>query len=139
MHSHLRLGAPLCVTVALFGLAACGSTVSTSNYKGEPHAVAQTLANLQSDMTAGEQKKVCANDLAAAVVARLGGANGCEKAIKEQLAQVDNLELSAETIKLDAAGTTATATVKTTYAGKKRLSTVTLVKEGGSWKLAKLG
>jgi hypothetical protein len=128
----------LCAALAL-GLAACGNTVSTTAFKGEEHEVAQTIANLQADATAGEQKKVCANDLAAAVVQRLGGTAGCEAAIKRQLAEIDNLELSVSSIKLDPAAKSATATVKSTYAGKKRPGTLSLVKEGGKWKVATLG
>jgi hypothetical protein len=124
--------APL-LALALYG---CGSSVSTSSFKGAQHEVAQTAANLQADATAGEPKKICANDLAAPVLARLGGQKGCEKAIKDQLAETDSLELSVQSIQIDAAGTTATAHVKSTYAGNRRAGTITLVKEGGSWKVS---
>ncbi len=134
-----QLGALLCGSVLAVALAACGSTVSTSSFKGEEHEVAQTIANLQSDATAGEQKKICANDLAASVVTRLGGTAGCEAAIKNQLAEIDSLEVSVQSLKLDPAAKTATATVKSTYEGKKQSKTLTLVKEGGRWKIASLG
>src|SRR6266851_6732403 len=45
-------------------LGACGSTVSTSGFKGEPHEAVQAVSNLQSDATAADEKKVCADDLA---------------------------------------------------------------------------
>jgi monoamine oxidase len=128
----------LCLVLIALGLAACGNTVSTSGFKGEQHAIAQTVANLQSDATAGDEKKICAKDLAAAVVKRLGGAKRCEKAIKDQLAEIDSLEAKVESIRLGAAGTTATARVKSTHAGKSRVSTVMLVKEGGKWKVSAL-
>jgi hypothetical protein len=129
------------------GLAACGtSSVSTSTFSGERHAVAQTVANLQSDANAGEQKKICADDLSSALVVRLGGKSGCETAIKNQLAQVDNLEVSVQSVALagarrhGAAGPeTASAKVKSVYSGKGRESTLTLVKEGGKWKISGLG
>jgi hypothetical protein len=124
--------APL-LALALYG---CGSSVSTSAFKGADHEVAQTLSNLQSDATAGEQKKICQNDLATKVVASLGGQKACEQAIKDQLAQTDNLELSVQSIKIDPSGKTATAHVKSTYAGKSRAGTVTLVKEGGRWRVS---
>jgi hypothetical protein len=128
--------ASLAAALAVLALAACGSAVSTSSFKGEPHAVAQAISNLQSDATGGEQKKICANDLAASVVKGLGGQKACEQAIKKQLAEIESLDLTITSIKLDASAKTATASVKSTYAGKKRQGTVTLVKEGGRWKVS---
>ncbi len=139
MPARSRLGAAVLLCSAAAGLTACGSAVSTSGFKGEQHAVAQGLADLQSDATAGEQKKVCAKDLAASVVSALGGASGCESAVKERLTDIDNLELSVESVQLGSDGKSATARVKSTFHGKKHLNTVSLVKEGGKWKLAKLG
>jgi len=125
--------------VTALALAACGSTVSTSAFKGEEHEVAQGIANLQADATAAEEGKICQNDLAASVVERLKGRKACEQAIKEQLTEIDNLELSVHSIKIDAAAKTATATVKSTYAGSPKQSTITLAKEGGRWKITGLG
>lgn len=125
------------VAACALALASCGGTVSTSGFKGPARGVAQTVADLQADVTAGEQKKVCANDLAAALVARLGGAKSCESAVKTQLGQVDNTELKIESIAV--AGTTATARAQSTYSGRKRSSTLRLVKEGGRWKVSGLG
>ncbi|MGP0101747.1 MAG: hypothetical protein ACLPUT_09030 [Solirubrobacteraceae bacterium] len=128
----------LCLPLTALALAGCGSTVSTSGFKGTEQEVAQTIANLQADATAAEQSKICANDLAATVVTRLGGAKGCEAAIKSQLAQVDSLEVSVLSVKLAATGTTATAQVKSIHEGKSRASAVSLVKEGGEWKVSGL-
>ncbi len=127
----------ICVPLCALALAACGTTTSTAGFKGAEHEVAQTIANLQSDVTAGEEKKVCANDLAAAVVTRLGGQQQCEKTVKDQLAEIDNTELTVESVKVS--GSTATASVKSVYAGKKRTVTVSLAGEGGKWKIASIG
>jgi hypothetical protein len=124
--------------VALLALSACGTSVSTSNFKGEEHAVAQAVANLQSHATANEQGKICSNDLSAAVVARLGGKSGCEEAIKTQVSEIENLELTVESVKIAPGGKTATVQVKSTYKNKPRLGTLSLVKEGGSWRIAGL-
>jgi hypothetical protein len=134
-----RVAALLCTAPLALGVAACGSTVATSSFKGEEHAVAQTISNLQADATASEQGKICANDLAAPVVARLGGKKGCEAAIKAQLTEIDSLEVSVQSIKLGPRGSTATAAVTSTYGGKKKRGTVALVKEGGKWKVSGLG
>ena len=132
-----RTLALLCAPLLAVGFAACGTaTVSTAGFKGEAHAVAQAVSNLQSDATAGEEKKVCANDLSSAVVSRLGGSKGCEKVIKNQPTEVDSLELSVQSVQVN--GATASAHVKSVYEGKPRLSTLTLVKESGKWKLSAL-
>jgi copper chaperone CopZ len=129
----------LCAPLLAVGLAACGAAaVSTSGFKGEDHAVAQAISNLQSDVTAGDEQKICANDLASAVVARLQGATGgCKQAITGQLAEVDSLELSVESVQVS--GATASARVKSVYEGKSRLSTLALQKESGKWKISALG
>jgi Zn-dependent alcohol dehydrogenase len=128
----------LCAPALVFGVTACGTaTVSTSAFKGEQRAVAETISNLQSNATAGEEKKICANDLSRAVVARLAGTKGCEAAIKNQLAEVDSLAVSVKAIQI--AGTTASVRVKSIAGGKSKLDTLTLVKEGKAWKISKLG
>jgi hypothetical protein len=134
-----RLPALLCLSALALALSACASTVSTAGFKGQQHEVAQTISNLQADATAGEQKKICANDLAAAVVNRLGGKKDCEEAIKKQLAEIDSLEVSVQSVKLVAGGASATAAVRSVYEGKKRPSSVSLVKEAGKWKITALG
>ena len=128
----------VCVPLLAVGVVACGNTVSTAGFKGEEHAVAQAISNLQSDATAADQKKICASDLASAVIARLGGTKGCEQAIKNQLAEIDSLEVKVQSITLGAGGATATTRVKSTYGGKRVYRTVTVVKEGGTWKVSGL-
>ena len=39
---------------------------ASNSFKGEEHEVAQTIANLQTDASAGDQQKICSNDLAGA-------------------------------------------------------------------------
>jgi hypothetical protein len=127
------LAIPLCA----LALAGCGTTTSTTGFKGEKHEVAQALANLQSNATSGEEGKICANELASSVVSRLGGSKGCEAAIKRQLTEVDSLEVTVESV--DVTGSTATATVKSVHEGKKKNSTIALLKEGKLWKISALG
>ena len=87
-------------------------------------------------MTASEQKKICTQDFAGKVVNSLGGTKGCEAALKEQLAEIDSTEANVEAVQVN--GTTATAKVKDTVAGKKTLTTVVLVEEAGKWKISAL-
>jgi copper chaperone CopZ len=128
-----------CMCLSALALAACAKTVSTAGFKGAEQEVAETIKNLQADATAGEQKKICADDAAASVVAGLGGTKGCEAAIKSQLTEVDSLEVSVQSVKVAPSGTTATAQVKSVHEGKSRESTVSLVKEGGKWKVSSVG
>ena len=143
-----RSSAPLCAAALALALAGCGTTsVSPSAFKGEKREVAQAIANLQSDLTSSDQKKICTNDLDAAVLARLsyaagsntGPAAGCEQAIKKQLTVIDNLELAVDSVTLKGAGAqqSAQAEVRSIYEGSTRLSTLSLVKEGGKWKISK--
>jgi len=129
----------ICLPLSALALAACGSTVSTAGFKGAQHEVAQTIANFQAAATAAEEKKICTEDLAAPLVARLGGAKACEAAIKSQLTEVDSLEATVESVKLGAGGKTATAQVKSVHEGKKTTSPLALVDEGGKWKISGLG
>lgn len=133
-----RLPALLCLPLSALALGACARTVSTSAFKGAQQEAAQAISNLQSDATTAEQKKICTNDLAAALVARLGDTRGCEKAIKAQLAEVDSLEVSVESVHVASSGTSATAQVKSIHEGKTKASAVSLVKEGRKWKVAGL-
>jgi hypothetical protein len=129
----------MCAPLLVLGIAACGSaSVSTAGFKGEQHEVAQTVANLQSDATAANEKKICANDLSASIVSRLGGTKGCEEAIKNQLAEIDSLEVKVKSVKLGAGGVTATVLVESKSSGKNGSRNVSLVKEGGKWKVSGL-
>jgi hypothetical protein len=122
-------------------LAACGSSVATTSFKGEEHEVAQAISNLQADASAGNEQKLCADDLAGTVVGALNRAGGgCSQAIKNQLAEIDSFEVSIQGVHVAPQGAhpTATATVKSIDAGKSRATTVTLVKEAGRWKLSGL-
>lgn len=125
-------GVALALSVAL---AACGETASTSGFKGESHSVAQTISNFQTDVSAREQKKLCERDLAAAVTDRLTRSGGsCQAALKKQLLQIDATSLTIEAIAVN--GKKATARVKSTYSGKTAISALTLVNEGGHWKIS---
>ncbi len=126
----------LCAPLLATGVTACASTVTTSSFKGEAHAVAQTVSNLQSHATGLEAKKICGEDLAAARVASLNrSTGGCKQAIEGQLKQIDNFEATVESVKIS--GGHATAQVKSIHSGKKAIQTLTLVKEdGGKWKIS---
>ncbi|HEX3392690.1 MAG TPA: hypothetical protein VHS55_09015 [Solirubrobacteraceae bacterium] len=124
------------IAVALSAMAGgCGETASTGSFKGESHNVAQTIADFQSDVLAREQKKLCQRDLAATVTTQLTRAGGsCQAALKNQLLQIDATGLTIESIAVN--GKKATARIKSTYSGKTEISALTLVNEGGRWKIS---
>jgi hypothetical protein len=127
----------LCAPLLASTVAACGATtnVSTSAFKGEQQQVAKAVALLQSHATALEAKKICAEDLAAARVAQLNTApGGCKQALESQLKQIDSFETTVQSVQIN--GATATAHVKGVVGGKKGVKTVTLVREGGKWKIS---
>jgi hypothetical protein len=128
------LAAGLSVLGCVLALGACGETVSPGKFSGESRNVAQTVSDFQKDATAGDQTKLCQNDLAAAVAARLKSGGGCQSALKDQLRQIDALNLTLESVTVTEA--TAQARVKSIWSGKSRLSTLTLVKEGSRWKIS---
>jgi hypothetical protein len=134
----VRRSTLICLPLLALGLTACGSTVSTSAFKGEQHEVAQTISVLQNAATTGEQKRICDELLAGAVVTRLGGAKSCEKAIKNQLAEIDNLQVSVQSVQVASGSTSATARVASVYEGKTRAGKLSLVKEGKHWKISGL-
>jgi hypothetical protein len=130
-----------CACAALLGMAlsACAKTVSTRAFHGEQREVADAISNLQSDVTAADQRKICRNDLASEVVARLNAASGgCTAVIKEQLAEIDSSDLTVDSIQLSGAGAqrAASAKVRSVYEGKTRISTLSLLKQGGRWKIS---
>lgn len=128
---------PPAIALALctLALSGCGTTTSAP-FSGTKHEAAQALANLQSAASAGEGAKICKDYLAKPIVSKLGGRSGCETAIKHQLAEVDNLEVTIESVKLASGGQSATASVHAIERGKTRSQTVALVKEGHSWKVS---
>jgi hypothetical protein len=116
------------------GLAACGSGVSTSSFKGEAHAVAQRISDLQSDVTAANEQRVCSVDFSSAARARLSTAGStCKEALKHQLGSIDSYELTVFQVVVN--GATATARVRSTWSGKLGYAKLTLVKERGSWRI----
>ena len=120
-------------------LLGCANKVSTSGFSGEEREVAQAISNLQSDVTAADQQKICRNDFAAGVVGRLNAApGGCVQAVKSQVAEVDNVNMTVQSVQLSGTGAqrTASAREKSVYEGKTRTHTVSLVKEGGKWKIS---
>jgi hypothetical protein len=138
MLTHIRpLVAGICTLAFAVGVSACAETASTGKFSGESHNVAQTVSNFQTDATAEDEKKLCEDDLAATLTAKLARAGGCQTVLKAQLHEIDALGLKIESIVVS--GKHALAHVKSTYSGKNRVTVLALVKEGSHWKISGLG
>ncbi len=131
------LVAGICALAFAVGVSACAETASTGKFSGESHNVAQTVSNFQTDATAEDEKKLCDNDLATTLTTKLARVGGCQTVLKAQLHEIDALSLKVESIVVS--GDHALAHVKSTYAGKNRVTALTLVKEGSHWKISGLG
>lgn len=133
--TSMKLPGSLLAAAALaLALGACGSAVTTSGFKGEAHAVAQRISDLQSNISAASEQNICTKDFSRAARARLSAAgNTCKAALKRQLSAIDDYELTIEKIAVH--GRAATAQVRSTWSGKLRNSTLKLVKEGGGWRV----
>jgi hypothetical protein len=133
-----RTLAVFCASLLVAGLTACGSAVSSS-FKGEEHAVATVISNLQADATAGNEKKICANDLASALVNKLSSASGgCKQALKSQVSEADSFVVSVKSVHMSTTNgqPTASALVTSIDAGRTKASTLLLTKEAGKWKIS---
>ncbi|MHB1538200.1 MAG: nuclear transport factor 2 family protein [Solirubrobacteraceae bacterium] len=135
-----RLLAACCgAVVTVLALAACGTTgaSSASNYSGARKEVADAITSFQTDATGLNPGKVC-KLLAAVAIRRLDEKSAkCGRAIKTALEQVDTFTIAVDEIEVK--GASATAKVKSTVYGKEEPGTISLVKEGGSWKISSLG
>jgi hypothetical protein len=119
--------------------AGCGPATSTSTFHGEEHAVAQTVSEFQSNANSRNQAHICTHIITAELRRRLATPHrSCAKALEEQLAQVDNFNISIEPGGISVRGQRATARVKSTWSGKEAPSTLELVKEAGRWRIAAL-
>jgi hypothetical protein len=130
-------------TVAIAaGLSGCGETVTTNKFKGEQHAVAARVSDFQKDVVETNEKKICSEDLARGLVARIREAGrresgkGCTEALKEQLKSAEDPTFSIQSVTVH--GSDATAVVKSVKYGSSKPYTLALVKEGEDWKIAGL-
>jgi hypothetical protein len=65
----------------------------------------------------------------------------CRQVVKDQLSEIDSTDLKVESVTLAPGATprSATARVRSVYSGKHRFSTLSLRKEGGRWRITRLG
>lgn len=136
--SRRRAAVACAALLTATAFAGCGGAVSTGSLKGESKAVAERISEFQTHATGAEAAKLCNDDFARAVAQRLRAAgSSCTTALKNQLGAIDDYELTVESVAVS--GRTASARVKSTWSGKAKVTTMRLVKEGKTWKIAGLG
>jgi hypothetical protein len=141
MAATSRLAA-LLLSVSVLPLSACGQTDkdSASDFKGEQKAVAQTVEDFQKASRKRDQDKICQDILAPDLVSKIKTASKgtCQDALKDALRDVDSFELDVKKVAIDAAGTSAQATVRSDAGKVDKTDTFRLVKLGSTWKISAL-
>jgi hypothetical protein len=124
---------------AALGGCAAATTTSSGHFQGQAHAVAQTIDTLSSAASAHDTAKICNSVLASQLVAKLNQApGGCQRAIGNQLDDADNFDVTVVANGVLVSGQTATAQVKSTVSGHDHVDKLTLVSQGGSWRISGL-
>jgi len=127
----------VCLAVALGGCSLTPTSSSSSTgFTGAKANVATALNLLASDASSANGADICKNVLASSVRDKLNQIGSCTTIITNQLKTSDDYTLTVESIKVS--GSTATAQVQTVHNGKKVISTVSLLKQSGGWRLASI-
>ncbi len=123
------------VLLAILALAGCGATASSAgDFEGEEARVAETVEDVQAAGAADETQRLCDELFARALVERLqSGGGDCRQEVGTALDDTDAFELTVQDVTIQ--GATARARVE----GENRTRTVTLVREGGRWRISELG
>ena len=128
--------ASLCVAVAIGGCSLGGSTTNSAGFTGAQGEVAAALNTFSSDASSNNSKDMCTNVLDARLVKQLGGTAACQTIITAQLKTTDDFSLAVKAVTLS--GKTATASVQTVVAGKKKLQSLRLHQDAAGWRVDSL-
>ena len=123
-------------------LAGCGASTSnnTSDFQGDKKAVAQVIDDLEkaSKGTNPDTKEICNTIFAKAVADQLRqGDQDCQDAVKRQLKDSSDSDISVKSVNVD--GNTANATVVSTVNGNDATQTLKLIRDGQTWRISGLG
>jgi autotransporter adhesin len=133
---------------ALAAVAACAALVAgcqptsssktdTSKFQGAQRQVAQAVDDFQNAASDGNDNVVCRDYLAKALADRLAaGGKGCPAVVHEAIRNADSLDMTVQSVQVN--GGQATARVKLETGKKDRTATLSLVREGGRWRIAGL-
>jgi hypothetical protein len=106
-----------------------------SQFKGDQRAVARAVEDLESAAQDSNEAKLCTQVLARAFAGKIGAAGGgCESAVNAALKDTDSTDMTVESVSVN--GDRATARVKFETGKTDRPGNVSLVREGGRWRVA---
>jgi hypothetical protein len=126
--------------VLVAALAGCAQQETSSNdFKGSEKAVADTIADLQSNAQSRKPGDTCSNVLSTELADKLKTAgHDCTSEMEKIAGDADDYQLKVTDVTIS--GTTATATVESRRGGKADAETTfSLVREDGDWRLSDLG
>jgi hypothetical protein len=131
-------------TAALAALAVAGCTTQTTSkdssgkFTGDQRLVANTIEDFESAASKGDQDQICRELLAKPLIATYAKRGGtCEQAVDGALKDTDSFGLTVESVRIT--DTDATARVKADRGKKDIVQTMSLVKEGPSWRISAFG
>jgi copper chaperone CopZ len=111
------------------------SSDKVSQFRGDQRAVAQAVEDLESAAQDGNEAKLCTQVLARSFADRIGAAGGgCTNAVKAAIKDTDSIDMTVQSVRVN--GDRATARVKFETGKNDRRGNVTLVREGGRWRVA---
>jgi len=129
--------APLALAAVLAG---CGQAATSSgDFKGAEKDVADTVEQLQTAAQSRKPEQICSDVLARGVADRLKtGSTDCVDEMEKLTGDADDYELAVTDVTIT--GATATARVKARRgANKNALTTFSLAREDGKWRLTGFG
>jgi copper chaperone CopZ len=141
----MRVPATAAVAAALLAAAVTGcaptttSSSSSKNFSGEQAKVADKIAALQSDGSAGKAAPVCDDLVTAGLKGKLAApGSSCAQEVKKAMQDADGFDLKVTGVKVS--GTEATATVQTKGRGSQKITrTFGLTKAADGWRISNFG
>jgi hypothetical protein len=111
------------------------SSDSVSKFTGDQRAAAQTVEDLDSAAGDSDEAKICTQILSRALAGRIAAnGRGCAPGVDAAMKDADSTAMTVEAVRVT--GDTATARVKFETGKKDRRGTITLVREGGRWRIS---
>ncbi len=135
----------LAAAIAVLALTGCSVTKKPANSKftGSKAQVAAVFSTLESASRSADKKKICNQILSTALARSYGGPNGCKTRVSAILDDADPTELTMTPLTITlgpgTSPTTATARVKSGTGKSPDHATVSLVKQGGGWRIDNFG
>jgi hypothetical protein len=119
----------------LLALAGCGAAASSAgDFEGEEGRVAEIVEDVQTAAQSDEPERLCDELFARALARRFqAGSGNCRQEVAVALDDADGVELTVQDVTVQ--GNSARARVE----GENGVRTLTLVREGGRWRVSELG